>query len=65
MPRVRPKLPMVLAEQDRWQLKGLASSRSLPYGLVQRARLVPMAAVGLSNAVIAQKLELSPQSVCL
>ncbi len=61
----RPKRPVVLADAERLQLKGLASSRSLPYGLVQRARLVLMAAEGLSNGVIAKKLQLSPQSVCL
>ena len=60
----RPKRPLVLAEDERSQLKGIASSRSLPHGLVQRARLVLMAADGLSNAAIAEKLQLSRQSVC-
>jgi putative transposase len=60
----RPKRPLVLAEDERSQLKSIASSRSLPHGLVQRARLVLMAADGLSNAAIAEKLQLSRQSVC-
>lgn len=60
----RPKAPLVLAEEERVQVRSIASSRSLPHGLVQRARLVLMAADGLSNAAIAEKLLLSPQSVC-
>ncbi len=46
------------------QLRSIACSRALPHGLVQRARLVLMAAEGLSNAAISEKLQLSPQSVC-
>jgi putative transposase len=60
----RPKSPLVLAAEERLQLQRLASSRSLPHGLVQRARLVLMAADGVSNAAISDKLQLSPQSVC-
>jgi putative transposase len=60
----RPKAPLVLAEEEHLQLQSIASSRSLPHGLVQRARLVLMAAEGLSNAAISEKLQLSPQSVC-
>lgn len=60
----RPKAPLVLAEEECMQVKSIASSRSLPHGLVQRARLVLMAADGLSNAAISEKLQLSPQSVC-
>lgn len=60
----RPKAPLVLAAEERSQLQSIASSRSLPHGLVQRARLVLMAAEGLSNAAISKKLQLSPQSVC-
>ena len=61
----RPKLPVVLSEADRLQLTSVANSRSLPHGLVVRARLVLMAADGLPNSLIAQKLGLSQQSVCL
>ena len=60
----RPKPAVVLAEEERCQLNAIASSRLFPQGLVRRARLVLMAADGLSNAVIAEKLQLSPQSVC-
>jgi len=60
----RPKAPLVLAQEECLQVKSIASSRSLPHGLVQRARLVLMAGEGLSNAAISEKLQLSPQSVC-
>lgn len=63
MPPGRPKPVLVLGEQDRADLQGVASSRSLPFGLVQRARLVLMAADGHTNAAIAVKLGLSQQSV--
>src|SRR5579862_6715977 len=60
----RPKQPIVLQEEERIRLNAIAQSRSLPDGLVNRARLVLMAAEGVSNKRIAQKLDLSPQSVC-
>ena len=65
MPSGRPKQPIALSEEDRQQLAALARSRSLPHGLVRRAQLVLMAAEGLSNAEVAQRLHLSQQSVCL
>ena len=65
MAKGRPKKPIVLAEEDRQQLSAVAGSRSLPHGLVVRARIVLMAADGLPNAQIAEKLKLSQQSVCL
>jgi putative transposase len=61
----RPKKSIVLKDEERQQLNNIASSRSLPHGLVTRARLVLMAADGVSNAAIADKLDLSAQSVCL
>lgn len=60
----RPKQPLVLQEEERVQLKAIADSRSLPHSLVMRARLVLMAAEGAPNNTIAEKLNLSPQSVC-
>lgn len=60
----RPKQPIVLEPEERLSLKALASSRALPHALVVRARLVLMAADGETNARIAEKLDLSPQSVC-
>jgi len=54
----------VLEPEERLSLKALASSRSLPHALVVRARLVLMAADGETNARVADRLDLSPQSVC-
>ena len=61
----RPKRAVVLSDEERLQLSALAKSRSMSHGLVQRVRLVLMAADGLSNASIAEHLDLSQQSVCL
>jgi putative transposase len=61
----RPKATLVLADEERSQLKAVAQSRSLPHGLVQRARLVLFAADGLANKAIAEKLSLSQQSVSM
>lgn len=63
MPTGRPKAPLVLGEDEKLRLKALANSRSLPHGLVMRARLVLMAADGQTNEAIARKLDLSRQSV--
>ena len=60
----RPKQPVVLEPEERLSLEAVASSRSLPHGLVVRARLVLMAAEGETNQRIAEKLDLSHQSVC-
>jgi len=59
----RPKRPIVLSEEEHFQLKAVAKSRTLPYALVVRSRLVLLAAQGVANAVIAQQLGLSYQSV--
>ena len=65
MAKGRPKQPIILSEADLLQLTGLAHSRSLPHGLVMRAQIVLMAAKGMSNKQIAEKVGLSQQSVCL
>ena len=61
----RPKAPLVLADEERLQLSAVAKSRSLPHGLVMRARLVLLAAEGMANKAIADKLDLSQQSVSM
>lgn len=61
----RPKQAVVLSDEERGHMSALTKSRSLPHGLVQRVRLVLLAADGLSNRAIAEHLDLSPQSVCL
>jgi len=65
MAKGRPKLPIILTQEDSLQLTSLARSRSLPHALVTRARIVLMAAGGLPNKTIAEKVGLSQQSVCL
>jgi len=42
----RPKSPITLSKEEDEQLRSIANSRSLPYGLVRRASIVLMAAQG-------------------
>lgn len=63
MPRGRPATPVVLTNHEREALRDLASSRSLPHALVQRAQLILMAADGHTNCAIAEKLGLSRLTV--
>jgi putative transposase len=60
----RPKSPIMLSKQEHEQLQSIVNSRSLPYRLVNRARIVLMAAEGSPNCEIAQKVNLSSQMVC-
>ena len=59
----RPKQPLVLDNEQLSHLQGIAASRSLPHGLVLRARIVLMAAEGKSNSHIAKHLRMSKPSV--
>lgn len=59
----RPKQPLTLSREERQQLEALASSRSLPHGLVRRSRIVLMSADGATNTEIARKLGLTIQTV--
>ena len=59
----RPKRPLTLGREERQQLQPLASSRSLPHGLVRRVRIVLQAAEGMTNRAIAEKLGLSRATV--
>lgn len=61
----RPRRPIVLSQQGARDLNAIASSRSMPYGLVTRAKIVLMSAQGLSNREIAAKVDYSTQSVAL
>ena len=61
----RPKMAIVLSDQEQAQLKSIAGSRSLPYGLVTRARIIIMAAEGATNKAIAKKIGYSAYSVGL
>ena len=59
MPRGRPVVPITLTKNTRAQLEAMTRSRSLPHGLVRRARIILLAAQGLSNAEIGRKIGLS------
>jgi putative transposase len=59
----RPKTPLTLSREERKQLESLVSSRSLPHGLVRRARIVLLAAEGITNKAIADKVGVSAVTV--
>ncbi len=59
----RPKQQLKLTNDARQDLEAFANSRSLPHGLVQRAKIVLLAAQGVSNAFIAVKLHISRPTV--
>ena len=59
----RPKKPLVLSAEERAQVQSLAASRSLPHGLVTRARIVLLASEGMFNQTIAQRLGVSSTTV--
>ena len=49
----RPKSTLVLDSELREQLESLANSRSLPAGLVRRAKIILLSASGKNNREIA------------
>lgn len=61
----RPKQLIQLTDDARADLEIFSRSRSLPQGLVQRARIILMAAQGESNSGIAEKLNISKPTVGL
>jgi len=63
MPMGRPKLPLVLAPEESKQLRAVSVSRSLPYGLVMRAKIILLSASGMNNQAIAARLDLNPVTV--
>lgn len=60
----RPKTPITLSTEEQSQLNTIANSRSLPHGIVSRAKIILMAAEGQPNQDIAKKVALSKQMVC-
>ena len=60
----RPKKPIVLSDEEHDQLTAIANSRSLPHGLVRRARIVLLDADGISSNAIADRVGVSRQGVC-
>jgi putative transposase len=63
MVRGRPKAVLVLNAEQRAQLESMASSRSLPAGLVTRVRIVLLSAAGKMNQEIARQLGLTNATV--
>jgi transposase len=61
----RPKATLVLDAELREQLESLANSRSLPAGLVRRAKIILLSASGKTNREIARQLETSKVTVGL
>ena len=59
----RPKEPIVLSEEEREQLEAIQRSRSMPAGIVRRAKIILYSADGLPNAEIAERLGVSPFTV--
>jgi putative transposase len=59
----RPKAALVLRPEQREQLEGMASSRSLPAGLVSRARIILLSASGKTNLQIARHMGLTNATV--
>src|SRR5882724_9618978 len=59
----RPKAALVLSPEQRAQLESMASSRSLPSGLVTRVRIVLLSAAGKMNQEIARQLGLTNATV--
>ena len=60
----RPKsFTISIDEQQRTQLESFARSRSLPHALARRAKIILLAADGLSNSAIGEKLDVSNPTV--
>ena len=55
----RPKEPLVLAERQREELESLARSRSMPHGLVRRAKIILLSAKGMTNKAIGERIDMS------
>jgi len=63
MPMGRPIPLLTLSPAQHDQLASMARSRSLPHGLVTRAKIILLATDGLNNIEIAGKLNLSRPTV--
>ena len=59
----RPAPALLLRDGDRDQLEGWLRSRSLGSGLAKRARMILLAADGVGNRAIAQRVGASPTTV--
>jgi hypothetical protein len=59
----RPIPPLVLSEDEVQQLQALASSRSLPHSIVQRAQIMLACGAGVTNTAIAKRMGLTGMTV--
>ena len=59
----RPKHSLDLTAQERTQLESIVASRSLPHGLVRRARMILLTEEGVSVCETARRLKVSPPAV--
>ena len=62
---MRTAAPVLLSPEERSALARWAHGRSVPFRLVQRARIIQMAADGVLNQAIARELEISRPTVQL
>ena len=56
-------LPLVLSEGEIQQLQSIASSRSLPHSIVQRAQIVLACGAGETKSAIAMRMGLTGMTV--
>ncbi|AQV94502.1 IS630 family transposase [Cupriavidus necator] len=63
MPMGRPKVELMLSQDEQSQLTSMARSRAIPAALVTRARIVLAAATGEPNSEIAKRLQLTRATV--
>lgn len=61
----RPTTEVIVTAEERAQLESITRSRSLPYGVVRRARIVLGAADGVSTSELARRHEVSRPTVSL
>ena len=61
--RGRPQKPLDVSSEARLELESLAGSRSLPMGLVRRAKIVLLCSEGLTRDAVAQQVGVTPQTV--
>ena len=63
MPRGSKLASLTLTDEQQNQLQGIAQSATLPYALVVRARIILASAEGLTNAVVAKRVGVTPHTV--
>lgn len=61
----QPNIEIAVSETERAQLEALVRSRSLPHGIVRRARIVLLSADGVGTVEIARRCQVSRPTVSL